>query len=127
MSNSSNPARSHFTRHAWGVLIFALGLVFLSAAQLAYRFALPTDGWAVLTTENFDAPDWVYWENLVGAPSGLRRDDIVTAVNTRSIQGLASNAYVPPPPGWAANQTVEMRVVRQDQPSVGHSMPFGAT
>jgi len=57
MSNSSIPARSRFTRIAWGVLVFALGLVFLSAAQLAYRFTLPTDGWAVLTTENLDAPD----------------------------------------------------------------------
>ena len=98
------------------MLVFALGLVFLSAVQLAYRFTLPTDGWAVLTTDNFDAPDWVYLENIVGAPSGLRRDEIVTTVNGQPVQGLASNAYVPPPPGWGANQTVEMGVERQHRP-----------
>jgi signal transduction histidine kinase len=113
MSDSPVPARANLTPVAWGVLAFALGLALLSAAQLAYRFTLPTDGWAVLTTEDLDAPDWVYLENLVGMPSGLQRDDVVTAVNGQSVRGLASNAHVPPPPGWQAGQTVEMSVERQ--------------
>jgi len=52
---------------------------------------------------------------LGGSYYDLQRDDVVTDVNGQSIQGLASNAYVPPPPGWGANQTVEMRVLRQNQ------------
>lgn len=95
--------------------MLALGLVLLSAAQLAYRFTLPTDGWAVHPTDDFNAPDWVYRENLGGAPSGLRSGDIVTTVNSRSVQGTASNSYVPAPPGWGANLTVEMQVRRQNQ------------
>ena len=115
MNDSSTAARFRFTPAGWAVLVFALGLVLLSAAQLAYRSTLPTDGWLILTTENFDAPDWVYWENLVGAPSGLQREDIVASVDGRSVQGAASNNHIPPPPGWATNQTVEMGVRRGDQ------------
>lgn len=115
MSNLSVNVRSRLTPVGWAVLVFALGLVFLGTAQLVYRFTLPTDGWAVLTTDNLDAPDWVYLKNLVGAHSTLQRDDIVITVNGQSVQGLASNAYVPLPPGWSVNQTVEMEVVRQQQ------------
>ena len=66
MNDSSAAARFRFTPPGWAVLVFALGLVLLSAAQLAYRFTLPTDGWLILTTEDFDTPDWLYRENLVG-------------------------------------------------------------
>ncbi|MEJ2348800.1 MAG: hypothetical protein P8Y03_03340 [Anaerolineales bacterium] len=52
---SSNPD-SRFTPAAWLVLAFALGLLLLSAAQLAYRFTLPTDGWSVYTEEVADLP-----------------------------------------------------------------------
>ena len=38
---------SRFNRSAWLVLVFALALVLLSAAQIVYRYTLPTDGWAV--------------------------------------------------------------------------------
>lgn len=95
--------------------MLALGLILLSAAQLAYRFTLPTDGWAVHPTDDFNAPDWIYRENLAGAPSGLRSGDVVTAVNGRSVQGTASNSHVPAPPGWRADQAVEMQVQRQNQ------------
>jgi hypothetical protein len=107
-----------FKPAAWGVLIFALALVFLSAAQLAYRYTLPTDGWAVLTTDDLENPDWVYLENLVDAPSDLQRDDIVTMVNGQSVEGLASEVYLPPPVGWEANQTVQLEIIRQNQPLV---------
>jgi hypothetical protein len=38
-----------FDRGAWLTLVFALALILASAAQLAYRFILPTDGWIVPT------------------------------------------------------------------------------
>lgn len=66
--------------------MLAFGLILLSAAQLVYRFTLPTDGWAVHPTDDFNAPNWVYRENLAGAPSGLRSGDVVTAVNRRSVR-----------------------------------------
>jgi signal transduction histidine kinase len=69
----------------------------------------------ILTSENFDAPDWVYWENLVGASSSLQREDIIASVDGRSVQGSASSNHIPPPPGWGVNQTVEMEIKRQGQ------------
>ena len=97
------------------MLLFAVGLVALSVAQLAYRFALPTDGWAVLTTDTFGATDWTYWENLVGAPSELRRGDLLIAVDGRSVRGVAGAGYLSPPPGWGAEQIVALRIARQGQ------------
>lgn len=115
MSNSPFPTRSRFTGRSWSVLLFAVGLIVCSSAQVAYRFMLPTDGWSILTTEDFEHTDWVYLENLVGASSGLQRDDVITAVNGQSVEGLATQ-HVPAPPGWAAGQTVALRIMRQDQP-----------
>lgn len=109
-------APRHAARRPWGVILVALGLIFLSTAQVAYRFTLPTDGWAVLSSQDLDRPDWVYLANLVGAPSGLQRDDQLVAVAGQSVQGLAGASPLDPPPDWAAGRTVEIRVLRQDQP-----------
>jgi hypothetical protein len=103
----------HFTGAAWGVLIPAAGLVALSAAHLAYRLTLPTDGWAVLTTGVFEEADWAYLENLVDAPSDLRRDDRIKAVGGLSVEGRAPNGHLAPPPARAAGRGVEVRVARR--------------
>ena len=116
MSHASLFARSRFTRRSWSVLLFAVGLIVCSAAQLAYRFTLPTDGWAVDSTDDWEHSDWVYVENLVGTPSPLQRDDLITAVNGQSVKGLADQGYIPSPEGWAAGQSVELRIMRQGQP-----------
>jgi hypothetical protein len=92
-------------RRPWEVLLVALGLILLSAAQLAYRFTLPTDGWAVLSSEDLNQPDWIYLANLVGAPSPLQRDDQLLAVAGQSVQGLAGASPLDPPPGWVAGRT----------------------
>jgi len=55
-----------FNRGAWLTLAFAL--ILTSAAQLAYRFTLPTDGWAVISEDLSDDSHWIYIGNLVGAP-----------------------------------------------------------
>jgi signal transduction histidine kinase len=104
---------NHAARRPWGVLLVALALIFLSAAQLAYRFTLPTDGWAVLSSEDLDHPDWIYLANLVGTPSGLQRDDQLLAVAGTSVRGLAGTSALDPPPSWVAGQTTELRVLRQ--------------
>jgi hypothetical protein len=105
---------SKFNRTAWLVLAFVLGLVLLSAAQLVFRYTLPTDGWSVYTTQ-VDQADWVYSSNLVGAPSGLQQNDALLAVDDLSMQGSATSYAVPPPPGWVAGQSVEMTVQRGEQ------------
>jgi uncharacterized membrane protein YwzB len=111
---SNQPDETHINRNAWLVLIFALALMLLSAAQIAYRYTLPTDGWSVYTTEVDDA-DWIYWENLVGAPSGLQQNDVLLAVDEQSVQGSASTAYIPAPTGWVADGSVLVTVMRGEE------------
>jgi predicted component of type VI protein secretion system len=94
-------------------LIFAALLVGLSVAQIVYRFTLSTDGWSVYTTEVVES-NWIYDSNLVGAASQLGRDDVLLAVEGRSMQGTATSAYLEPPPGWQAGNEVGMTVRRED-------------
>lgn len=104
-----------FSRGAWWVVVLVLGLLLLNAAQVAYRFVLPTDGWFVLTT-NVDNADWKLVENLVGAPSGLQRDDILETVETISVRGIATTDWRQPPAAWRAGNTVTYTVLRDGQP-----------
>jgi len=94
-------------------LILAVLLIGLSAAQMVYRFTLPTDGWLVYTTEVVQS-DWTYDTNLVGANSGLERDDVLLDVEGLSVQGTASSGYLKPPPRWRAGSEVNMTVQRGD-------------
>src|SRR5690349_10537465 len=96
----------------WGVLLVACGLILLSTLQLAYRFTLPTDGWAVLSSDDLDQSDWIYLANLVGAPSGLQRDDRLVAIAGRSIEGQ-TGVHLLAPPSWKAGQQVRIGVVRR--------------
>jgi hypothetical protein len=112
MTLRSDP-ESRFTPGAWLVLAFALGLLLLGAAQLAYRFTLPTDGWSVYTEEVADLQGtWVYDMNLVGAPSGIQAGDKLLAVNGVSLQSKAMDAGVPAPPNWQVGRSVTMLVRR---------------
>ncbi len=113
-STAAQLEETHFNLFAWLVLAFAMALVLLSAAQIIYRYTLPTDGWSVITTE-IDQADWVYWENLVGAPSGLQQNDILLAVDGQSVQGSASTAYIPAPSGWVAGGSVLVTVMRGEE------------
>jgi hypothetical protein len=83
----------------------------LGVFQVLYRYTLPTDGWSVYTEEIADTT-FVYWQNLVGAPSELQQGDGVLGVNDVPVAGKATSGYVPPPPGWQAGETVMMRVRR---------------
>lgn len=96
--------------------MFALGLILFSAAQLFYRFTLPTDGWLIFTTDNFEQPDWVAWENLVGAPSGLQQEDIIIGVDGQPVQGRATLSPAPRPSGWEEGQVVTYEVIRVGEP-----------
>lgn len=98
----------------WAVLVVAFGLILLSTIQLAYRYTLPTDGWAVLSSDDLDHPDWIYMANLVGAPSHLQRDDRLVAVAGQSVAGQTGTSLLAPP-GWRVGQMMNFQVIRQDQ------------
>ncbi len=100
------------------VVTLALALIALSAAQLVYRFSLPTDGWLVFTTETFENPDWVYWQNLAGAPSALQQEDIVLAVDGRNVTGQATSAAFSTPAQWQTGQTIPFTVRRQSSEQI---------
>jgi len=112
MSQSSHERR--FDMGAWLHLILMSALLVLSIANLVYRYTLPTDGWSVYTTD-IDPANWVYWVNLVGAPSGLMVGDELLAVDGRSVAGAATAAYVEAPPGWQAGGGVTMTVIRDGE------------
>jgi signal transduction histidine kinase len=98
----------------WAVLVVACGLIVLSIAQLAYRYTLPTDGWAVLSSDDLDRPDWIYLSNLVGAPSSLQRDDRLVGVAGLPVEWQIGTP-LQPPPDWKAGQIARVQVVRQSQ------------
>jgi hypothetical protein len=102
-------------------LIFAALLVGLSVAQIVYRFTLPTDGWSVYTTEAVQS-EWNLDANLVGAPSELRPNDVLLAVEGRSVQGTATSAYLEPPPEWQAGSEVVM-IVRREGAQLAVTVP----
>jgi hypothetical protein len=109
-----NAVSSSFDRTARLVFIFSLVLLLLSAAQIIYRYTLPTDGWSVYTTE-IEPADWVYDINLVGAPSGLRQADILQSVDGHSVQGIATTDYVEPLSNWQVGDSVVMQVIRGEE------------
>jgi hypothetical protein len=117
-------SETQFDRGAHITLIFVAALILVSVGQLAYRFTLPTDGWSVLSggpTEEEEA-NWVYLHNLVGAPSPIRENDAILAVEGQSVRDTASYATLTKPFNWAAGQTVEM-VVLQDGQEVTIAVP----
>ena len=108
---------SRFSKGAWLVLGVALLLLLLGVFQVLYRTTLPTDGWSVYTEEVTDTV-YVYWMNLVGAPSGLQEGDGVLAVDGVAVAGKATSAYISPPPSWQAGKSVLMRVRRSGDETV---------
>jgi hypothetical protein len=107
-------SRPEFSASAITALTAAVLLVIVSTAQIAYRFTLPTDGWEVYTTE-LEHSNWVFWKNLVGAPSALQPGDELLAVEGQSVVDTASIDPLPAPPRWQISQTVQMVVLRDGQ------------
>lgn len=93
------------------VFLFCMLLLTGSLLQLLYRYRLPTDGWYMVTTE-LDDSSWIYWRNLVGAPSDLKQGDLLLSVEGVDLTGQASMIYNQPPPNWQAGQAVQVLVQR---------------
>jgi signal transduction histidine kinase len=68
-----------FDRSSRLVVSLALLLLFISVAQKAYRFTLPTDGFSTQAAETSNAP--IFQDNLLGFTSPLQRGDEFIAVN----------------------------------------------
>lgn len=111
VSHSRPPAREPFGRGAWLLLGFIGLLVMLCAAQLAYRFTMPTDGWRA---ENMvEACELTLLGNVTAAPSGLQLGDVVTAVNGEVFDPAC--AGFPRPAGWEVGGSVVYTVRRGEQ------------
>jgi hypothetical protein len=106
--------KARFDSSARLIMGFALALLILSVAQVAYRYTLPSDGWMVVTQDLEDS-NWIYYGNLVGAKSGLQPEDMILSVEGVSVAGSATFAHVTAPSGWQAGSSVEMVVQRGEQ------------
>ena len=106
--------KARFDSSARLIMGFALALLILSVAQVAYRYTLPTDGWIVVTQDLGDS-DWIYYANLVGARSDLQPEDMILSVGGVSVAGSATFAHVTAPSGWQAGSSVGMVVQRGEQ------------
>ena len=97
-----------FGRSAGLSLAFAVLILLTSTAQLVYRYFLPTDGWYYVTDEQ-STSNFLYFANLVGAPSGLASMDVVTGVEGRPL-----GEYPPgeAPPFWYAGNVVRYDIRR---------------
>ncbi len=109
---STERNEQRFGRAARLSLAFALVILLTSAAQLIYRYFLPTDGW-LFTADDLGAADLLYYANLVNAPSGLIPMDLVTGV-----EGTPLSDYPPgeTPPFWYAGNVVSYDINRNGQP-----------
>lgn len=114
---STQLTRGTFPAEAWRrwvVIVFALGLIGLSMLQLGYRYTLPTDGWAVIASDDLNRPGWIYLSNLVGAPSDLQRDDRLIAIASLPIMGQIGT-YLTAPAEWRVGQPINVQVLRTTQ------------
>ena len=106
-SHSASDPEARFTPGAWLTLAAVVLLLAFGLAVLAYRFTLPTDGWKAEFSGETDA--YIYIENQMGAPSGLRPSDVVMAV-----EGFGTTDPVPPrlQAAWQAGATLTYTVLR---------------
>jgi signal transduction histidine kinase len=76
LEKQSNTHR--FDRSSRLIVFLALSLLFITLAQKAYRFTLPTDGFSSYPADVTNAP--IFQKNLLGLPSPLQAGDEFVAV-----------------------------------------------
>lgn len=91
-------------------LVFAIAILLISAAQVTYRYFLPTDGW--LSGESLVSGEWEYFNNLAGAASDLRPGDFVIGLKGQALEAYDRQG---PPSFWLAGNTVRYDVRRGEQ------------
>ncbi|MCC7360816.1 MAG: hypothetical protein IT317_15140 [Anaerolineales bacterium] len=95
---------------AWAVLLFALALIAGSAAQIAYRAALPTEGWTYNSGDEFDSNSVVFDQNVLGGPSPIEPgDELIEIAGVAVAPGLLGSNLSD---GWQVGRTVPYVVQR---------------
>jgi hypothetical protein len=95
---------------AWLVLLFALALTAGSAAQIAYRAALPTEGWTYISGDGFDSNRLVFDRNVLGAPSPIQSGDELLSIAGAPVAPGLLGANLSD--GWRVGQAVPYVVLR---------------
>ena len=114
----NQPNQPRFARGAKLTLIFVVGLLVYSAVVLAYRLTLPTDGWLATEPDDFSGYGFVYYQDVLGLPSGLQVDDQLIAVDGISLENSGSLTDYPMlalQPVWQAGNAVGYTVIRQGE------------
>ncbi len=117
---------TRFDRSARLLLLGALLFIALDLGQLAYRFTLPTEGWAIdPDSANPDAGSFYPTKNIVGAPSPMQAGDalhIIGGIPADQILNSDSLGRLRPA-GWQAGGHVQVTVIRQGQ-SLSFDLPI---
>ncbi|MBC8160186.1 MAG: hypothetical protein H7Z42_03120 [Roseiflexaceae bacterium] len=120
MSATNTSAERRARRVSAVVLVIAIGLVALSAAQALYQTTLPTEGWGYTEGETVDQFGRViFTENLLGSPSPIQPGDQLLAVNgvpTIAPGSTLLGGVQRDSDAWRVGQTVQYRVVRAGRP-----------
>jgi hypothetical protein len=118
--NAGTSTASYARRISTAVLIAAIGLVALSAAQALYQTTLATDGWEYTEGETVDEFGRVIFSaNLLGPPSPIQPGDRLLAVNgsppiapgATLLGGVRRESDT-----WRVGQRVQYRVERAGRP-----------
>ncbi len=113
MQVQTGAATQRWTLAARAVLLISLALIALSAAQGAYRAALPTEGWTYDSGDGFDDNLIIFNTNVLGGASPIEPGDNLLSVAGVSFNTGLSGANVSD--GWRAGQVVVYRVERAGQ------------
>jgi signal transduction histidine kinase len=108
-----------WTLSAWIILSIGVTLIVSSSVQMAYRLALPTDGWSWTSgAVGSELEDTItYRQNLLRQPSPLQPGDFVLAVEGYPYAELMRHATTFQPPlirQWQAGHSVRYLVRRGD-------------
>jgi len=115
------PQDHRFTPASRWVLFLALALVLVSAAQIAYRFTLPTDGWVYTADGSLENTIYVASQYLLPGTPEMRPGDELVAIGTINLKKAAQESsgsfylVVSPPPDWQAGHSLAYTVRRAGQ------------
>jgi len=98
-----------FNRGSWLALGAASLLILTVLGVNAYRFTLPTDGWA------YEGYGGGFFMDLMGLPSGIQPGDIPVSIGGIPIEQISDSAFFAPvraPESWRAGDTVRYTLKR---------------
>jgi len=95
-------------------ILLILFLLVFSFAATFYRFALPTDGWLAVESEEANI-GYIYQENIMGVASELQPGDNLVAVEGITLDLSKTNGLWGLKPLWVAGNQVRYTVMRQGE------------